>query len=619
MLAVEKKSKNSKSSRLWGVGHRAPHMDFICQNKPKIGIFEFISENLMVEGGRALRAALEVRASYPVALHGVSLSIGSAVDRGTEYVSLLKDLVDKLEPAIVSDHICWTHNAHADHHDLLPIPYTQEVLEIMARRLDFLQSHLGRRFYLENPSAYLSFGVNDYSESDFVCELIKKSGCGLLLDVNNLWVCHKNLGLDPIAYIESLPKDSVGQIHVAGAQKTPDGFLIDTHDSAASPEVVKLLSLTLAKFPESPVVLEWDDKIPAFEDLKKELTRIKTQSSRWIGKSVRVAEESVSLLSRNDQFGDYVDHGLIHNQEVLSKIILSPEGVAVDSDPRLVAFKNLPLGLPRLRGAHIYNRAFFSRHGDVLKSSFPILFAALGEQTFSKLAADYLQKFPPSAFSIDEVGSKLTEYFKNCEDLPFDSEIPVFVFKDLCEFEWMRWSLITVRDDAGKPLRAADFKEIRPEQWESWVLHLTSSARLLNFSSSIADVARTFLETGEVIQPEVTPTCVLMWRDPDDVIRFCKLSAFEVGLFEEIKLERELGSLAKTFLGEKDLENSLPRLFEVLLKWAELGLVRAPQKVLEENSQKLVLRQSAPDLVSDESEGEKRTPANFLRQRREDL
>ncbi|MGZ5280552.1 MAG: MNIO family bufferin maturase, partial [Pseudobdellovibrionaceae bacterium] len=222
------------------------------------------------------------RELYPIVLHGVSLSIGSTDELNFQYLRNLKRLIDTIEPAWVSDHFCWTGVQGENLHDLLPLPYTQETIAHLVERIDQVQSFLKRQFVFENVSAYLSFSHSEMSEWQFLKEVAQKSGCGLLLDVNNIYVSSVNQNFDPMEFIKGIPIDQVQQIHLAG-HSMADGGLIDTHDRPVIDEVWALYRQTLALTGTKPTLIEWDDQIPEFPILEAEALKAKSilQSQPW--------------------------------------------------------------------------------------------------------------------------------------------------------------------------------------------------------------------------------------------------------------------------------------------------------------------------------------------------
>ncbi len=259
--------------RGFGLGLRRPHHAQAMRG-PVDGVdwFEVITENLMVDGGNPRRVAREVRAHHPVVLHGVGLSIGSTDPLDARYLDRLAALCDELEPALVSDHLCWTTLGGHNTHDLLPMPYTEAALAHVAARVAAVQERLGRRILLENPSTYAVYRGAELTEAAFLAELATRADCGLLLDVNNVYVSCTNHGWDARAYLASLPAARVGYLHLAG-HSHGETLLIDTHDAPVIEEVWALYAEAVRRFPDAATCLERDDDIPALDVLVAELSR----------------------------------------------------------------------------------------------------------------------------------------------------------------------------------------------------------------------------------------------------------------------------------------------------------------------------------------------------------
>lgn len=255
----------------FGLGMRTPHYPAYLAGEVPVDFVEVISENFMGEGGRPLHTIDRIREIYPVAMHGVSMSVGSADGLNLEYLTKLKKLAQRVQPLWVSDHLCWTGIDGFNSHDLLPLPYTEEALEIAARNINHAQDFLERSILIENPSSYLTFADDAMTEWEFLSELTARTGCYLLLDINNIYVSGTNHGFDPKTYLDAIPADRVRQIHLAGHSAGRDGLLIDTHDRPVPDPVWSLYADVIDRFGEVAVMIERDDDIPPLEDLLAEL------------------------------------------------------------------------------------------------------------------------------------------------------------------------------------------------------------------------------------------------------------------------------------------------------------------------------------------------------------
>jgi uncharacterized protein (UPF0276 family) len=251
-----------------GVGLRAPHYADILQNRPPVRWFEALTENYF-GGGQPIYHLEQVRTHYPVALHGVGMSLGSTDPLDFNYLAKVKSLAERIEPAWISDHLAWLSvNGHYVH-DLLPLPYTEEALLHVAGRIQQVQDYLGQQILIENPSSYLSFRHSQLTEGEFINALVESADCHLLLDVNNAFVSASNNGFDPNEYIRRLPHERVREIHLAGYEEQ-DNYLFDTHGLRVHPPVWDLYRATLQLTGPVPTLVEWDTDIPSLKVLMDE-------------------------------------------------------------------------------------------------------------------------------------------------------------------------------------------------------------------------------------------------------------------------------------------------------------------------------------------------------------
>lgn len=262
----------------FGVGLRPTHYPEIFEARPDIDWFEIISENFFVRGGRPLHNLERIRRDYPVVMHGVSLSIGGAGALDPEYLRELKRLADRIEPAGVSDHLCWTGAHGTNLHDLLPLPYTQEAVSHVAARVREVQDSLQRQILLENVSSYVTFRDSTMTEWEFLAEISVQSDCRILLDINNVFVSAHNHGFDPAEYIDAMPAGRVAQFHLAGHEDNGT-ILIDTHDAPVPPGVWALYERAVRRFPGVPTMIERDDRIPPLAELLAELDQARRISA----------------------------------------------------------------------------------------------------------------------------------------------------------------------------------------------------------------------------------------------------------------------------------------------------------------------------------------------------
>ena len=264
-----------------GVGLRTTHFPRVLDGTARADWFEAVSENFMIDGGRPLAVLERARASCPVVLHGVSLSLGSTDPLSKRYLQALRALVDRVAPAWVSDHLCWGSVGGHYAHDLLPLPYTEEALEHVVERVETVQNRLGRQILIENVSSYLTFAHSAMPEWEFLAAIAERADCGILLDVNNVYVSAVNHGFDPERYVMAMPPDRVGQIHLAG-HSDKGTHLLDTHDGHVVPAVWDLYRVAVQRCGPISTLIEWDDRVPEWGVLCAEAERARMVEAQML-------------------------------------------------------------------------------------------------------------------------------------------------------------------------------------------------------------------------------------------------------------------------------------------------------------------------------------------------
>ena len=289
MTAADHRSSWGLGAPSVGVGFKPEHFEAIVDTRPQLGFFEVHAENYMGAGGAPHRRLDAIRERYPLSLHGVGLSIGSPGPLDQAHLQRLAAVAKRFEPALVSEHLAWSTHEGAFFNDLLPLPYTAEMLARVAEHIDEVQNALGRRMLLENPSTYVVFAESTWAETDFLREIARRTGCGLLLDVNNVFVSAVNHGHDPDRYLADFPLSAVGEIHLAGyAEDTDEAglpLLIDAHNSPIREAVWALYTATIRRLGATPTLIEWDNDVPVWPTLLNETRRaeraiIETAKSR---------------------------------------------------------------------------------------------------------------------------------------------------------------------------------------------------------------------------------------------------------------------------------------------------------------------------------------------------
>ncbi|AMV15075.1 TPA: DUF692 family protein [Legionella pneumophila subsp. pneumophila] len=284
-------SPNKSAQKLpylgFGLGLRPNYYEEILTSKPDLDWFEILTENYLIPGGKPLYYLDKIREHYPIVMHGVSLSLGSTDPLNWDYLNQVQELASRIEPVWISDHLCWTGVHGLNTHDLLPVPYTTEAIQHIVSRIQEIQDFLKRPFLIENVSSYLTYKQSEMSEWDFILEIVKQSGCYLLLDVNNVYVSSFNHNFDPMAYINSMPPGRVAQIHLAGHTNHGD-YIIDTHNAPVIEPVWDLYEATIQRLGPVSTMIERDDNMPDFSELLSEINHAKRLA-------IQAAKEKVAV------------------------------------------------------------------------------------------------------------------------------------------------------------------------------------------------------------------------------------------------------------------------------------------------------------------------------------
>ena len=276
MVSISKPKSSGPILAGAGIGLRSAHHDALLREQPRVGWIEVHTENYFHDGGPQARALERAREIYPLSLHGVGLGLGSidALDRA--HLARVRRAVDRYAPALVSEHACWGSHEGEHFNDLLPLPYTDQAVTHLSGRIAQVQDALGRQLLIENLSCYLAYSSSRLTEWEFLAAVVDRSGCGLLLDVNNAYVNACNVGLDPVAFIDGLPRDAVQEIHLAGHTRRAIGehvILIDDHGSKVPEAVWRLYELAIRRFGPVPTLIEWDTNLPELSVLVGEAAR----------------------------------------------------------------------------------------------------------------------------------------------------------------------------------------------------------------------------------------------------------------------------------------------------------------------------------------------------------
>lgn len=400
-----------------GVGLRAPHLaQFLdpARRPSRVRWVEVISDNYLpgsrFQNSGAKRSLLEVRRDLPVALHGVNLSLGSASGLKVEYARNLKKLADEIQPIVVSDHVCWTGIQRRQTLDLNPLPYTLAQAEFVASQIRRAQDILQRRILIENVSSYLSWEASEMTEAEFLREILERADCGLLLDLNNVYVSATNHGFDAREYLETLPWHRVGQLHMAGHEEQ-DGLLIDTHGAPVCEPVWALYRWCGEKFGHASAMIERDANLPAWEELELEVARLESgfvpnqplvpvgttlPPAEWAGAKPAVAGTGAAPDPRVAAF---IEREREAQHRWVDSLLGEFEVRGIAGDARVSARSRF----------EVYEQAFWTRINEFVASDFPRFRDEVGEDAFDQLVLDLVRETPPTEESLYEISAAFLE------------------------------------------------------------------------------------------------------------------------------------------------------------------------------------------------------------------
>ncbi len=571
-----------------GLGLRRDHYAAILAGESAGDWLEAISENYMDVGGRARRILLAVRERYPMSLHGVSLGIGGTDPLDEGYLDALKALAADVEPAWVSDHLCWTGVDGRTSHDLLPLPYTEESLANVVARVAHVQERLGRPVVLENVSSYVAWSGSTMPEWEFLAEVARRSGCGLLLDVNNVFVTATNHGVDARDYLRAVPQGSVWQIHLAGPSEMGE-LLVDTHDHPVRPEVWELYREAVRLFGEVSTLVEWDDHIPELAVVRAERdkaaaiaaeVRAEARAGSERAPASRAARAPVPPAAgpstagarriENQDLTPSSSLSLREAQRLFFGLVTAPESVGKTLDGReargeaaRAAVAATFVGDARLAAEErldVYANMYFFRLRDVLAEDFARTAAALGEARWHNFVTDYLLAHPPTRWSLRWAGEALPGFLRGHA---YGSERPWLA--DAAALEWARNEAFQARD--AEPMRVEDLVNVHPEVWPTLTFEAVPGTAL---AASRWDLAGWWDGTAE--EPAEAPggQVLLVWRDAEDDVRHEALDAAGAEaarrLFAGVPFAEVCETWAPGETGEAEAEEAGRRAVALLLK-----------------------------------------------------
>ena len=532
----------------FGVGFRTPHLgELLVAERPPEWL-ELVTENFLGKGGahRALLARVCERA--PVALHGVSLSIAGTDPLDEDYLLELRALADAVRPEFVSDHLAWTGLGGSESHDLLPVALTREVLDHVAARVARVQDALGRRILLENATVYVAFRADEMSEAELLRALCERTGCGVLLDVNNLYVNSENLGVDPRAYLAALPRAGVGYMHLAGHARLAD-VRIDTHDADVPDPVWDLYAAAVRRFPDAGAIVERDDKLPPFADLCREAEAAQLWHAH---ERLHACDEPV----RGPAAVGLRPHGSEswHDLQcaLWSRIVDEPaaavEPLFADDRPVRAA-----------RGLRVYGDAYGENLRRALATNFPALARVLSASEFADLAAAYVRAHPPCGRDYVGLGAELAGFLQTH---PEPSALA-----DLAALEQAQLEVQDAPDETARVPPEA-LAAIPAEKWPGARFVFARALRLVRTAHDVLPVVR-----GEsAARPRREEVCYRVERRMSGV-HAERLNALDAALLEALAAGESFADACAS-RGEPECAQTAAAL---LLRASSLGLLAALQ------------------------------------------
>ncbi len=541
----------------FGLGLRIPHYAHILETRPAVDWFEIISENFMDTDGRPKRNLAKIRAHYPIVMHGVAMSIGTADPLNSEYMRKLKALKNAVNPAWISDHLCWTGIAHKTSHDLLPVPYTEEALRHITQRIKNVQDFLECSIALENPSTYLEFKSSKMPEAEFIARMAKDSGCHLLLDVNNVYVTCYNHRLDAKAYIDALPLNHVAQIHLSGHSHMGT-HIIDTHDDHVVDEVWALYKYVMHKAAR-PIntMVEWDDNIPEFSTVFAELEKAKAAA-----KDAQHYAPLPDLATPHAAYRANIVTTLADAQTHMQHAILN----GGDDEP--AAWIKPKENFSPAEQLDVYINGYRYRLYNVTAEDYPVLKHALGNDAFGDMLMDCINAIPATHFNIARYSVHVPEFLaRHATATPLALEI--------AQLESAIAQLLDAKETT--PLLPQHISHLTPEALMETALKPRAALQLFAFQYPVNSYYNAVRDKHLPNLPEKLESFLVAYRHDDEVWRL-PLDENEYHLLKNIFSGMMIADALEKTQSQLGLsDEALPsRLSAWFARWMQNGLFAAP-------------------------------------------
>lgn len=533
---------------LVGVGLRAPHYRQFLAQRPPVGWLEVHTENFLDQSGWDWHVLQTLRQDYPISLHGVGLGLGSARGFSPEHLARVRAVVRQTEPMLVSEHLCWGAVHDRQLNDLLPLALTEEALALLCQRVEQVQEAFGRTILLENVSTYVRFDADAMSEAEFMAALARRTGCGLLLDVNNLYVNQCNHGEDALAALAAIAPGTVGEIHLAGHLVTPDA-VIDHHGAAVDPQVWALYQAALARFGRQPTLIEWDTDIPALEVLLGEARK----AAHIMGDAAPAPSIERELPSAAPAFA---------GAPALDGLQATFSGALFDSAMEATL-------LPHLQGAAaarmgLYRGNLTVTWDKVLSAAFPVIRQLVGEEFFSALSRAFGMAHPSDNPDLNQFGAGFADFlagFEHVADLPY--------LPDMARLEWRLHRTHYAAEAAA--IGAAQLARLSPEELEAARYALHPCASLFASSWAVVPLWQAHQTPDAAFPPEMAAPCQAVIARPQWKTELRPLAAAEFAALSALAQGETMGAALDAAF-ERDEQIDVAAYFK---QWMELGLLAA--------------------------------------------
>lgn len=539
------------AARAAGVGLRTPHYRAFLESRPPVGFIEVHSENYLARTGWDWHVLTELRRDYPVSLHGVGLGLGSARGFSDAHLERVHALVEAVDPFLVSEHLSWGALADRQLNDLLPLSLDSAALALLCERVDRVQERLGRRLLVENVSTYVRFRADTMSEAEFLAELARRTGCGILLDVNNLYVNQHNHGEDARAAIAALPKGSVGEIHLAGHLETPLA-LVDHHGTAVAEPVWELYRAALARFGRVPALVEWDADLPPIDSLLAQAARADAIAQDYpvpaaapaIRSPVAPAPADDRLAALQQGFGAAL---FDRSHEAALQPFLDEGGVE-----RLALYRgNLSAGWERALG-----------------EAYPVLRQLVGEEFFAGMARAYGKAWPSQDPDLAAFGARFAEFLAG-----FVPAAPYPYLPDMARLEWAVHRAWLAPD--MEPLGLDALAAMTPDTLEGARFTLHPSVSLLRSQWAIGALWQAHQPGGPALPAHADAPCTVLvarrgWR-----VAVVEESAAGAAALDRLAAGASFGEALDAALAAVAAGEAAPDIGAMLQGWFRLGVVAA--------------------------------------------